>query len=122
MKWVIVLLICFLFTGCAGKEELKAYYKAANQPMVSIKLPAPGGGEYEIVTRRPNIPQYESQWVKGLREVGSVIKSPVGGIVAVGTAVLPNAGGNRSVDIGGDNVGHDSKVTHPTEVVPMGGE
>lgn len=85
--------------------------------MVDIVLPAPDGGEYKIVTRRPNVKQYESQWVKGLREVGSVLKSPVGGIVAIGTAVLPNAGGNT--DIGGDNhTGNgDFKTNETTELM-----
>lgn len=109
-----------LLSGCADHKSATAYYKAANQPMTEIKLPAPGGGEYTIVTRRPNINQYEEPWVEGIKSVVSIASSPFA-LLFGAAEIVDRAGDKTSID--GSAIGNtDSHEV--TEIIPMeeGGE
>lgn len=108
---LIALLLC---PGCANHESATAYYRAANQPMTEIKLPAPGGGEYTIVTRRPTINQYEEPWVEGIKSVASIASSPFA--LLFGAAEIVDRAGNKT-SIDGSAIGNtDSHEV--TEIVP----
>lgn len=131
MKWLLpLLLLPLLASGCASQAAYDSYainsamiaadyYKAAEKPLVSMTLPAPGGGEYTFVVNREVDPFpigqiKDSEWVA---PVQGLINA---GLMVGGAAVLVGGAGSRDETVGGDKVNGaktETTTTTTTEIV-----
>jgi hypothetical protein len=116
----LFLLSLIAVSGCADRQAfqaytdamepaLAAYYAAASQPLLDLKLPAPDGKEYHLLVNRevkPIIPSQikDSEWtgpVQSLIQAGAI----VGGLAVMG------GGTGDTTRVGGDYVGGSSSVS-----------
>jgi len=111
-SFLLVIAFSLLFSSCASETAYKAhtdavtatakeYYKAAEKPLLDLKLPAPEGKEYHLVVNR-EVKQVEIKQIKDSEWVApaqSLIN--VAGIVT-GAKVLSDGAGTRTETVGGD--------------------
>lgn len=134
MQKIFILVALVILSGCASEQAYKeyststtsiatAYYKAAERPLLDLKLPAPEGKEYHLVVNR-EVKQVDIQQIKDSEWTGPVQSLISAAGLVGGAAVVSSGAGSRTETVGGDRVSGDSMkpitttTTTTTEVVP----